>query len=414
MTALEQAAAVRSRQVSPVELVEHYLDRMERARRGAGRVRHGHRRGRAGPGQEGRGQLSRRTRRRCRRCSGCRPRSRTSTSPPACGRRFGSTLFADFVPPVDDNVVTLLRRAGTISLGKTNTPEFGLPCYTENGVAPPARTPWDTTRSPAAPAGRRGGGRGGPGAVRAGQRRRWLGPDPGQRLRPVRDQGRPRPGQQRPDRRRRDRAGLERSAGPQRPGRRGDCWTRWPVPMPGDPHWAPPLPAADVPRYAGRDPGTLRIGRYATPVVEGAEVHPDCLAAYERRRGARRPRPRGRGGVAPFGPEAIACSSGVGLSGPPRRSPPREAELRPLTRELRDRGLAMSGAGLVDAMPRCGCSPGGLTATAQYDVVLTPDADQPPGRWAGSTRTATPPRTSSGRSATPRSPRCSTSPGSPR
>ena len=25
---------------------------------------------------------------------------------------FGSTLFADFVPTVDDNVVTLLRRAG--------------------------------------------------------------------------------------------------------------------------------------------------------------------------------------------------------------------------------------------------------------------------------------------------------------
>ena len=30
MTALEQAEAVRSRRVSPVELVEHYLDRIER------------------------------------------------------------------------------------------------------------------------------------------------------------------------------------------------------------------------------------------------------------------------------------------------------------------------------------------------------------------------------------------------
>ena len=33
-----------------------------------------------------------------------------------------------------------------VSLGKTNTPEFGSPCYTEPDVAPPAVTPWDPTR----------------------------------------------------------------------------------------------------------------------------------------------------------------------------------------------------------------------------------------------------------------------------
>ena len=33
------------------------------------------------------------------------------------------------------------------SLGKTNTPEFGSPCYTEPDVAPPAVTPWDPTRT---------------------------------------------------------------------------------------------------------------------------------------------------------------------------------------------------------------------------------------------------------------------------
>ena len=31
--------------------------------------------------------------------------------------------------------------------GKTATPEFGLPCYTETLVGPPARTPWDLERS---------------------------------------------------------------------------------------------------------------------------------------------------------------------------------------------------------------------------------------------------------------------------
>ena len=44
------------------------------------------------------------------------------------------------------------------------------------------------------------------------------------------------------------------------------------VPMPGDPYWAPPLSGgATFLSYAGRDPGTLRIGRYATPAVEGAD-----------------------------------------------------------------------------------------------------------------------------------------------
>ena len=43
------------------------------------------------------------------------------------------------------------------------------------------------------------------------------------------------------------------------------------VPMPGDPHWAPPLAGgATFLSYAGRDPGRLRIGRYATPAVDGA------------------------------------------------------------------------------------------------------------------------------------------------
>ena len=31
--------------------------------------------------------------------------------------------------------------------GKTSTPEFGLPCYTETAIGPPARTPWDLSRS---------------------------------------------------------------------------------------------------------------------------------------------------------------------------------------------------------------------------------------------------------------------------
>ncbi|HEY5229732.1 MAG TPA: amidase [Galbitalea sp.] len=58
---------------------------------------------------------------------------------------FGSRLFADFVPDESDELVEVLDAAGAISLGKTNAPEFGLPSYTESLVAPPARNPWDLT-----------------------------------------------------------------------------------------------------------------------------------------------------------------------------------------------------------------------------------------------------------------------------
>jgi amidase len=56
---------------------------------------------------------------------------------------FGSRLFADFVPDHSDELVDVLDAAGAISLGKTNAPEFGMPSYTESLVAPPARNPWN-------------------------------------------------------------------------------------------------------------------------------------------------------------------------------------------------------------------------------------------------------------------------------
>jgi amidase len=59
---------------------------------------------------------------------------------------FGSRLFADFVPEESDPLALQLESAGAVSLGKTTTPEFGMPSYTESLVAPPTRTPWDTAR----------------------------------------------------------------------------------------------------------------------------------------------------------------------------------------------------------------------------------------------------------------------------
>jgi len=56
---------------------------------------------------------------------------------------FGSRLFAEFVPDVSDEIVETMDAAGTISLGKTNAPEFGLPAYTESLAESPARNPWN-------------------------------------------------------------------------------------------------------------------------------------------------------------------------------------------------------------------------------------------------------------------------------
>jgi amidase len=60
---------------------------------------------------------------------------------------FGSRAFADLPPATEsDEMVRILDAAGIVSLGKTAAPELGFPAYTEPVGAPPARTPWDLTR----------------------------------------------------------------------------------------------------------------------------------------------------------------------------------------------------------------------------------------------------------------------------
>ncbi|QAY63779.1 amidase [Xylanimonas allomyrinae] len=63
---------------------------------------------------------------------------------------FGSRAFAGthaWVPAVSADVVAQLDAVGTISLGKTAAPELGFPAYTELLAGPPARNPWDPTRT---------------------------------------------------------------------------------------------------------------------------------------------------------------------------------------------------------------------------------------------------------------------------
>lgn len=60
---------------------------------------------------------------------------------------WGSRLFADHVPTMDELPIARLRAAGAVILGKTNTPEFAMVGHTDNLVFGLTRNPWDTTRS---------------------------------------------------------------------------------------------------------------------------------------------------------------------------------------------------------------------------------------------------------------------------
>jgi amidase len=60
---------------------------------------------------------------------------------------FGSLIYKDHVPDKDERIISALRQAGAIALGKTNTPEFGAGANTVNKVYGPTRNPFDTART---------------------------------------------------------------------------------------------------------------------------------------------------------------------------------------------------------------------------------------------------------------------------
>lgn len=60
---------------------------------------------------------------------------------------MGSPLLADQVPEHDEVMIARLRAAGCVTLGKTNTPEFGAGSHTFNTVFGATRNPHDPSRS---------------------------------------------------------------------------------------------------------------------------------------------------------------------------------------------------------------------------------------------------------------------------
>jgi amidase len=72
----------------------------------------------------------------------------------------GNRLLQHIPAPYDSEIVRRYKATGVVILGKTNTPEFGLVPFTEPEIFGATRNPWDLSRTPGDPA-----------AVR---RQRWL------------------------------------------------------------------------------------------------------------------------------------------------------------------------------------------------------------------------------------------------
>jgi amidase len=303
---------------------------------------------------------------------------------PVAGVRYtlGSAAFDDQVADVDDGIVTLLRRAGTLLTGKTNTPEIGLPCYTEPDVAPAARTPWDPARSA-------GGSSGGAAvAVAAGLAPIAHGSDGGGSIRiPASACGvvglKPTRGRVSPGPYGVDVAGLAVTGPLARTV--ADAAALLDVmaqPWPGDVTLLP-SPASSFLDSTQRTPPRLRVGVLTTPVIAAdAVVHPACMVAAERT-GTLLAELGHHVEVAdvPFAAERWDAFAAVWACLAASFPVPAEREhlLRPLTRWLRDQGRDVAGVDYVAAIA-------GTQALArevaerwsQFDLVVSPTlADLP-------------------------------------
>jgi amidase len=385
LTVTEQAAAIRSGEMSSAEITEHYLDRIDRLNEQVGAfytVTHDLAREQATAADK----------------AAVAHRRDGADLPPLTGvpipikdlnmvagvrLTYGSVVLADNVATEDDYVVEHLRTAGIVITGKTATPEFGLPCYTETKIGPPARTPWDLTRSA-------GGSSGGAAAaVSSGLAPAAQGSDGGGSIRipssvcglfgikPTR--GRISQGPMMPDL-----AGLSVDGPLARTVADAalllDAMTGN---HPGDMYLLPPLPAGEsFLGYASREPRRLRIARSLLTLVEGAEVHPDCVAAYEDASALLSS--LGHDVVdfdPPFPIEAVPSFFALWYSMATLApiAPDQEAELLPLTRYLRAKGMELSAADLIlhEGILQ-GSVRAALQGLAGYDAILSPTLALPP------------------------------------
>jgi amidase len=386
LTMIDLAAAIRSRQLSPVEVTNHYLHRIDELNAQVGAF------------YTVSAELAGEQALAAEKAVSSAPDQ--ADLPPLLGvpipikdlnmvagvrQTFGSAVYEDYVASDDDYVVAAIRTAGAVITGKTATPEFGLPCYTETQIGPPARTPWDLTRSA-------GGSSGGAAAaVATGLAPAAQGSDGGGSIRiPSSVCGlfglKPSRGRV--------------SGGPIVPDLFGLA-VNGPIARtvadaallldvmsgnrPGDMYTLPPLPEGQTfLGHARREPGKLLIGRTLVPPVEGAVVHPDCVAAYEHASTL----------LAELGHEVVDVTLPVGPDVVPffetlwyahatlaPIDPAREERLLPFTRYMRERGLAVNAGELIFAQAylQAVLRPA-LAMMNGYDAILTPTLASPPAR----------------------------------
>jgi aspartyl-tRNA(Asn)/glutamyl-tRNA(Gln) amidotransferase subunit A len=143
--AADLARLIAGRQLSPVELVELTLDRIERSQpalnafitvtaapaRAAARVAEA-----AVMRGEAQGPLC-----------GVPFSVKDLVNTAGVRTTFGSVALADNIPTADSVAVARLKRAGAILIGKTTTPEFGHKCFTEAPLFGRTVNAWELTRT---------------------------------------------------------------------------------------------------------------------------------------------------------------------------------------------------------------------------------------------------------------------------
>ncbi|MEV0619969.1 amidase [Nonomuraea sp. NPDC050404] len=150
LTATELARLIRSRQVSAVEVLQAHLDRIEqvnpqvnaivtlvaeRAIEAAKAADAALSKG----GEAGEGRIGA--------LHGVPVAHKDLVDTAGIRTTYGSPLFADNVPEQDAVIIQRLRAAGAVTVGKTNTPEFGTGSHTVNEVFGATRNPYDLSKS---------------------------------------------------------------------------------------------------------------------------------------------------------------------------------------------------------------------------------------------------------------------------
>ena len=379
LSALEQGAAIARREITSLELTNHYLDRAERldvevggfALRTPNEARLQAENADADVERQGLSPLHGVV---------IPPKDLNAWAGVQC--RVGSAAF-HFIPQADDHVVSRMKEAGFVFTGKTNTPELGLPAYTEPEIAPAARTPYDLSRTA-------GGSSGGAAAaVAAGLAAAAVGSDGGGSIRiPASCCGV---------------VGIKPSRGRVSNGPSGESvgelGVQGPlartvadaaaildvlsVPSVGGELRAPALARGNSFLQAAQNPTQrLRIGRFATPIIVECTVDAEVLQGYEATSALLESLGHDVVDIAsPFPKDVFSYFEILwsSLTAAIEFEDEQFAQLRPLTMWLYEKGQSVTGAQLSRTVSRLRTiAREAIVQMSDVDVVLTPTLAQLP------------------------------------